>query len=102
MNKYEMTVDKEKQSAYDRERRDLFKRLGRCAHCGVKLESGYTRVTCPDCLAVKRAKNRAAYISRIAQGVCGLCGGVLEDPTYRTCESCRAKITERNLKKRAV
>lgn len=89
-----MTV-KERKSAYDREHVGLLKSLGRCVKCGTKLESDYRYITCPTCLAFKRAKNKMRYESRIAQGVCGLCGGVLENPTYHTCNTCRAKIIAR-------
>ena len=61
--------------------------IGRCPKCGGKnpLEKGFKR--CRSC-AFKQAKRRERYS---AEGRWPSCGGVREDPKYKTCRRCRER-----------
>lgn len=90
-------------SAYRKQKRVERLTQGLCPLCSGKRPVDPGRKSCGECRAWMRQyqsgrrketqkAGRRLYISRVRDGICPRCGGVVEDPeTHITCDSCRAK-----------
>jgi len=93
-------ADKHKERMKDR--REFYLRAGICPVCGINELAGNER-TCPECLAAKaerikqRDKKKLYYYTlerrkRLKQnGLCVLCGKLVETPGHATCQACRER-----------
>ena len=81
----------EKRRSQSSEWRRTQRRLdaGQCPICTAPVAFG--RLLCADCLADKRAANRARKAKWVAAAACTKCGHAREDPALRYCAHCRTQ-----------